>query len=162
MPVPDASKRSLLTLAGAACLGLSGCTDSSLPLAPGSDPHAGVVEKQWESNAAVEWNEQASNLAALRVSDVHRMYAYLGLAQLRAAEAAAVGTQPHPPISAAIGGASAVVLEAFFPADVATIEAPDAELRIHGQAWNTPTSLRARRSGARSARKLSRGRKATV
>jgi hypothetical protein len=50
------------------------------------------------------------------------MYTYLSLAQLRAAEAAEA-INPHPPISAAIAGASAAVLRSFFPADVAEIEA---------------------------------------
>jgi hypothetical protein len=50
------------------------------------------------------------------------LYAYLSLAQLRAAEAAET-IQPHPPISAAIAGASAAVLSSYFPADVAEIEA---------------------------------------
>jgi hypothetical protein len=48
---------------------------------------------------------------------------YLALAQLRAAEAAQAGTQPHPPIAAAIGGASVAVLSAFFPLDIAELEA---------------------------------------
>ena len=50
------------------------------------------------------------------------MYAYLGLAQYRAAQAAN-GINPHRPTSAAIGGASAAVLSAFFPANTAEIEA---------------------------------------
>ncbi|HEX5575797.1 MAG TPA: vanadium-dependent haloperoxidase, partial [Gemmatimonadales bacterium] len=48
---------------------------------------------------------------------------YLALAQFRAAEAAGKGTQPHPPVSAAIGGASVAVLRVFFPLDVAELEA---------------------------------------
>jgi hypothetical protein len=49
--------------------------------------------------------------------------AYLALAQLRAAEAAKAGAQPHPPIAAAIGGASVAVLSVFFPLDIAELEA---------------------------------------
>ena len=116
-------QQSLLAAAAAACLALSACADSPLPLAPGSAARADGAVKEWEGNAAVYWNAQATSLTALRVSNAHRLYAYLGLAQLRAAEAAAVGTEPHPPVAGAIGGASAVVLESFFPADVAAIEA---------------------------------------
>jgi membrane-associated phospholipid phosphatase len=45
------------------------------------------------------------------------------MAQFRAAEAAEAAGEPHPSISAAIGGASVVVLSSFFPLDVAAIEA---------------------------------------
>lgn len=79
--------------------------------------------KFWEVGATVAWNEHATTLAATRVTDANRLYAYLSLAQLRAAEAAAAMPGPHPAISAAIGGASAAVLRGFFPLDVATIEA---------------------------------------
>jgi membrane-associated phospholipid phosphatase len=71
----------------------------------------------------VAWNKTATDLAAVRVTDAVRMYTYLSLAQLRAAEAADVALGPHPPVSAAIGGASAVVLSSFFPLDIAAIEA---------------------------------------
>src|SRR4029434_8400893 len=33
------------------------------------------------------------------------------------------GNKPHPPVSAAIGGASVAVLSAFFPLDIAELEA---------------------------------------
>jgi hypothetical protein len=49
------------------------------------------------------------------------MYAYLSLAQYRAAQAA-LAVDPHSPVSAAIGGASAVVLAHFFPLHVEMIE----------------------------------------
>ena len=78
--------------------------------------------KFWETNAAADWNELATSLAARRAVDVSRMYAYLSLAQLRAAEAAEA-IEPHSPTSSAIGAASATVLASFFPADVAEIEA---------------------------------------
>jgi membrane-associated phospholipid phosphatase len=79
--------------------------------------------KFWEAGATVAWNATATSLTATRVSDVFRMYAYLSLAQLRAAEAAKAVPGPHPPISAAIGGASVAVLRTFFPLDVVAIEA---------------------------------------
>jgi hypothetical protein len=42
---------------------------------------------------------------------------------MRAAQAAEAGNKPHPPVSAAIGGASVAVLSAFFPLDIAELEA---------------------------------------
>ncbi|HEY0674404.1 MAG TPA: vanadium-dependent haloperoxidase [Longimicrobiales bacterium] len=77
----------------------------------------------WNELAAVQWNERATSLAAAQVVDVGRMYAYLSFAQHRAASAAAAGNDPHPPISSAIGAASATVLAAFFPTRLARIEA---------------------------------------
>jgi hypothetical protein len=82
-----------------------------------------AVPHFWDSNATVYWNDQATVLAAQRVTDASRLYAYLSFAQYRAAVAAAEGTAAHPPIGGAIGGASAAVLASFFPADVAAIEA---------------------------------------
>ncbi len=57
---------------------------------------------------------------------------YLSMAQFRAAEAAG-RVHPNSPTSAAIGAASAAVLNAFFPADVAEIEAA-----LDAQASATP------------------------
>ena len=83
--------------------------------------------KFWETLASVSWNARAGELLALRVQDNSRVYAYMHFAQHRAAQAA-LATRPHPPVSAAIGGASAAVLAAMFPLDVAWIEAElDAE-----------------------------------
>lgn len=79
--------------------------------------------KFWEAGATVAWNATATSLAATRVVDAVRMYTYLSLAQLRAAETANAAPGPHPPVSAAIGGASVAVLRSFFPLDVAAIEA---------------------------------------
>jgi membrane-associated phospholipid phosphatase len=86
-------------------------------------PAAFDAVKFWEAGATVAWNETATSLTATRVSDATRLYAYLSLAQLRAAEAANAAPGPHPPVSAAIGGASVGVLRSFFPLDVAAIEA---------------------------------------
>ena len=95
--------------------------------APPTAPVEGIgitasAAKFWEVGATTGWNELATTLADQTAIDQSRLYAYLSLAQYRAAQAAAE-VQPHPPTSAAIGGASAVVLSAFFPAAVATIEA---------------------------------------
>ncbi len=82
--------------------------------------------KFWEAGATVSWNELASDLAAAAPApgtNVARLYAYLSLAQLRAAEAAQAAPGPHPPIAAAIGGASVAVLSSFFPGNIAQLEA---------------------------------------
>ena len=78
--------------------------------------------KFWEAGATVRWNELATSLAARRVINANRLYAYLSMAQYRAAQAAEA-ILPHPPTAAAIGGGSAAVLSSFFPADIAEIEA---------------------------------------
>jgi hypothetical protein len=83
---------------------------------------AASATKFWDANATANWTDVATSLAARRAVDVGRLYAYLSLAQLRAAEAAEA-IRPHPPTSSAIGAASATVLAAFFAADVAEIEA---------------------------------------
>jgi PAP2 superfamily len=105
---------------------LAACSEQ--PTAPASSTGgvsaaAGGAPKFWETGAAVAWNELADRLLARRPTSAIRVNVYLALAQLRAAEAAEAGTQPHPPISAAIGGASVAVLSAFFPLDVAELEA---------------------------------------
>lgn len=76
----------------------------------------------WERLASVRWNEVADDLTETRSVSALRVYPYLSLAQLRAGEAASA-VRPHPPISAAIAGASAAVLAHFFPADVGVIDA---------------------------------------
>jgi hypothetical protein len=117
---PRAAVSSAMT---AVCLVLSACHDSGPVTAPRAGPSLDNAPKFWETNAAVYWNETATQLASVQAVDAARLYAYLSLAQLRAAEAAATGNEPHPPVSAAIGGASAGVLAALFPTQVAAIEA---------------------------------------
>ena len=82
--------------------------------------------KFWEAGATVSWNKVASDLAAAAPApgiNIFRLNAYLSLAQFRAAEAAQATPGPHPPISAAIGGASVAVLNSFFPLNIAQLEA---------------------------------------
>jgi hypothetical protein len=87
-----------------------------------SSQESRAAVKFWDANATANWTDLATSLTARRRVDVIRMYAYLSLAQLRAAEDAAA-IRPSSPTSSAIGAASASVLSAFFPADVAEIEA---------------------------------------
>jgi membrane-associated phospholipid phosphatase len=115
--------RSVLLVAAAV---LSGCADQTI--APANiDAQFAAGDRQavhfWNDLAAVQWNERATALAAAQPVDAVRMYAYLSFAQYRAATAAAAGNDPHPPVSAAIGAASATVLAAFFPTQLARIEA---------------------------------------
>jgi hypothetical protein len=86
------------------------------------DAAAQTKSKFWDDNAAANWNERATALAARRAVNVQRLYAYLSLAQLRAAEGARA-IRPHPPTAAAIGAASATVLASYFPAFAGEIEA---------------------------------------
>jgi len=88
--------------------------------------------KFWEVGASAAWNQLATSLAARHPIDAGRLYTYLSMAQFRAAEAAG-RVHPNSPTSAAIGAASAAVLNAFFPADVAEIEAA-----LDAQASATP------------------------
>ena len=111
-------------------LGLAACTGSEMgpaaTLAPVQESRSAV--KFWDANATANWNALATSLTARRRVDVNRLYAYLSLAQLRAAEDAEA-IRPSSPTSSAIGAASASVLAAYFPADVAEIEAAlDAQL----------------------------------
>jgi hypothetical protein len=82
--------------------------------------------KFWEAGATVSWNQLATDLATAAPApgiNAIRLYAYLSLAQLRAAEAAQATPGPHPPIAAAIGGASVAILSSFFPSSLAQLEA---------------------------------------
>ena len=118
-------KRLLLPVAGAfimtAC-SVDESTTATRSISSGQTSASDAV-KFWEAGATVAWNATATSLAATRVIDATRLYAYLGLAQFRAAEAANAAPGPHPPVTAAIGGASVAILSSFFPLDVAAIEA---------------------------------------
>ena len=115
----------MLALAAMASLAVGACDTRTGPDAPGSvtaDANVSAV-KFWEAGATVAWNALAVDLARATAVDAGRLHLYLGLAQLRAAEAAEASGVPHPPIGSAIGGASAAVLTAFFSGSAAQIEA---------------------------------------
>jgi hypothetical protein len=108
----------LTSLAAAAC-----DTGTEPPVTSSRGATAEVeASKFWQSGATVAWNALATSLAQATPVDIGRLNLYLGLAQLRAAEAAQESAVPHPPIGGAIGGASAAVLTAFFPASSGQIE----------------------------------------
>ena len=114
----------LLIIAAGTTLRLAACSEREAGpdriIAPSREPALSAV-KFWDANATANWNELATTLAARRPVNVLRLDAYLSLAQLRAAEDAEA-LKPSSPTSAAIGAASASVLESYFPADVALIE----------------------------------------
>src|SRR5258705_9748738 len=88
--------------------------------------------KFWEAGATVRWNELATDLAVAAPApgiNAARLYAYLALAQFRAAEAAEAAPGPHPPIAAAIGGASVAGLSSFFPSPSTQLQASVAAQR---------------------------------
>lgn len=118
-------KRSSILYIVALGIGAAACADRSTGPDAVALPSGGAAESQtkfWEDNAAANWNERATALAARQPVNVSRLYPYLSLAQLRAAESAQA-IKPHPPTGAAIGAASAAVLAAYFPAFVGEIEA---------------------------------------
>ena len=116
-----------------------GCADrpTGVPRVPAA--HLSAV-KFWEVNASTRWNERTTVLLTQRPpanaqAAASRILTYLSIAQYRATLAAEAGKvkSMHPSVSAAVGGASAAVLNAFFPLDVGTIEAQlDADLAAPG------------------------------
>jgi membrane-associated phospholipid phosphatase len=86
--------------------------------------------KFWDDLATIRWNQRAIGYLEARPlangqAAASRILTYLSIAQYRAAIAAEGGREGpmHPSISAAVAGASAAVLDGFFPLDVSTIEA---------------------------------------
>jgi hypothetical protein len=115
----------MLALATVASLAVGACDTRTGPDATGSVTAEANVSavKFWEAGATVAWNALAVDLTRATAVDAGRLHLYLGLAQLRAAEAAQATAVPHPPIGGAIGGASAAVLTAFFSGSSTQIEA---------------------------------------
>src|SRR6266516_3143046 len=119
----------ILVLGPAALLAAACGTDRPHPTAVPVASTATVAfsaVKFWEAGATVSWNQLATDLAVAAPApgiNAARLYAYLALAQFRAAEAAQAAPGPHPPIAAAIGGASVAVLSSFFPSASTQLEA---------------------------------------
>ncbi|MBP2647996.1 MAG: phosphoesterase PA-phosphatase related protein [Gemmatimonadetes bacterium] len=119
----------------------AGCSEpTTTPTATGSSQQSGetaATSKYQDAGATASWNALATSLADRVAIDQGRMYAYLSMAQFRAAMAAndPDREQHYSPggfhrrypdrlsVSAAIGGASAAVLRSFFPANVDEINA---------------------------------------
>jgi len=129
--------RALAILAGATLA--TACSEQATTpneMQPPSADAAASRGRHQDVGATASWNELATSLADRTAIDVARLYAYLSLAQFRASEAADRGHpgrphsrwfrrhyRDHLAISAAIGGASAAILHAFFPNDGAEIDA---------------------------------------
>ncbi len=120
-------KRSRFALA--AVLGssvmLNACDRNSSDYATATGPLSSSsvsAPKFWDVSATAHWNQRATALAAASPSDAGRVFAYLAMAQYRAAEAAAE-IRPHGPTVGAISAASVVVLKSLFPAQSAALEA---------------------------------------
>jgi len=126
----------------AAALLVAACDDpQTAPAGTSAQPVevTAMEHRTSDAGATASWNELATSLADRVPVDQARMYAYLGMAQFRAAEEADDndghgrghgghrhghhGRGEHLPVSAAIGGASAAVLSSFFPNNTAEIEA---------------------------------------
>jgi hypothetical protein len=100
-----------------AAAGCTGETTSPTPLGDGDLAYASAV-KFWDSNAASQWNALATDLTNTAIQqaivvDAIRMYAYLSLAQYKAAEAAEAAGGLHPPTGSAtapiVGGADCLL-----------------------------------------------------
>jgi membrane-associated phospholipid phosphatase len=111
----------------ATAIALAACGDGSSQLAAPSETTTDSIRV----STSVRWNQRAVALVVARQpatngqAAVSRILTYLSLAQYRAVaatQAAAGGARP-PSVSAAVGGASVVVLNSFFPLDIASTEA---------------------------------------
>ena len=109
----------VIVLDGSACADSVAAPDTAVAGVPAP---ALSAMKFWDANAAANWTDLATSLSARTPVPVGRLSVYLSLAQLRAAEDAEA-TVPHPPTSAAIGAASAAILNASFPSHTSEIDA---------------------------------------
>jgi len=143
--------RALAILASAALA--TACSEQATTpteMTPASADAAASRGRHQDAGATTTWNELATSLADRTPIDQGRLYGYLSLAQFRAAEAAddEHGRERHHrwfrrhygehlSVSAAIGGASAAVLRAFFPND-----GPEIDAALAAQAAAAPQSGR--------------------
>ena len=115
---------SLLALAS-----IGGCTDHIVNPKPALRPALSAdATNFWEASATVRWNEIAREQTLTHVLSQQfgtRSFAYLSLAQYNAAVAAeAAKTRgDHASVSAAVAGASAVVLGSLYPDQAAYFDA---------------------------------------
>lgn len=111
-----------------------GCTDRVVNPRAALRPELSSADapKFWEASSAVRWNEIAREqtlMHALSQQFGSRSFAYLSLAQYNAAVAAdeAKTRGDHASVSAAVAGASATVLGAFYPDQAANFDAQVAD-----------------------------------
>ena len=117
--------RMIAPLVAAAALLCAACSDTTTITEPTE-----IAADSARATASVRWNQRAVALVVARPpasngqAAVSRILTYLSLAQYRATLAAdAAKSQPKPPsMAAAVGAASVVVLNSFFPLDIALNE----------------------------------------
>src|SRR6478672_771981 len=135
-----------------AAFGLTACSDSTSPAT--IDQAAGDT-----ISTSARWNQRAVALVVARQpasngqAAVSRILTYLSVAQYRAATAAqaSANSAKPPSVGAAIGGASAAVLNFFFPLDVAATEAQlNGDLAVPPWPSESKTDLAAGESLGRS------------
>jgi membrane-associated phospholipid phosphatase len=131
--------RAVSSVAAVSVLALTGCADRTSQ--PSASQTAALDRSDdaatlGESTASARWSAIARDfIAAKPAADkpnqqaAFRAFAYLGLAQYRAAIAAddARGRPPHASPQGAVAAASAIVLSALFPADASVF---DSQLRV--------------------------------
>lgn len=109
-----------------ALLLLAACTDTNIPTQPVAAVRLNGAVKQWESNAAVDWDEVARNMVAQNRSNPFqaiRGYAIVTLAEYNAAVAAEKVKDPkHTSVHAAIATAAVVALTYLYPASAVSLE----------------------------------------
>jgi membrane-associated phospholipid phosphatase len=119
-------------IALSAVLALSACADAPTQpkIAPTDLTARFDAVKFWDVTASTTWNARAITLLGQRPpanaqAAVSRILTYLSIAQYRAVLSAEDGKNgsTHPSVPAAVGAASAAVLDAFFPLDVSAIDA---------------------------------------
>lgn len=122
---------SRITVVLSALLLVQACSEPVTPLKDTPSTVRNSAVQFWDVSSSVRWNRKAIRLFRARNGDFGRINAYTTLAAYRAALAAqgSRGKDAHPSIAGAVAGASAVVLEHFFPLDVANIEAEIAAQR---------------------------------
>jgi hypothetical protein len=131
MKIPDRemkrriSRSTIAWLGACALAGLSACADSATApdVAETTGAPSASGARSGDVNVTADWNQLATSLQARRPAPpVTRVYTYLSLAQLRAAEGAR-SVRPRAHVAAAIGAASAAILLSYFPADKDEIDA---------------------------------------
>jgi membrane-associated phospholipid phosphatase len=146
--------RSLTALLVIVGLTSSACSDDANQIASPETPVDSL-----SVSTAVRWNQRAVALVVARQptsngqAAVSRVLTYLSVAQYRAATAAhaSANSAKPPSVGAAIGGASAAVLNFFFPLDVAATEAQlNGDLAVPPWPSESKTDLAAGESLGRS------------
>lgn len=126
--------------AAATALAIAACSDIPTPTGAGRPVTSGSLEDSTSlTTSSVRWNRKAITLFRVRGGDVGRVDAYLAVAQYRAVRGATgrgYGTV-RPYLAGVAAGASAMVLEQFYPLDTR-----DLEIELTMQRWTGPSENR--------------------